>query len=382
MCQVQTGLSLLQMVDVKWWNAGAYYGVVLSEGLARRGHRVWVAGLPRSPVIREAQKRGLRTISLPFHNPLLGWEVIQGLRRLLCTEGIQLVNAHRSEGHFYSAISLRTLRRCIPLVRTIGDVRYPNTHPLNRWLHHRMTDGFIVSARRTKRVYHERLGLPLDRIRVVYAGLDIEKFREGIRPGRLRAELNLDPEVPLIGVIARLSPEKGHVYFLQAAAHVVRRVPAVHFLISGEEVQIRIAELQAVADRLGILQRVHWIDRRADVRDLISDVNIGVIPSLRSEVICRIAMEFMALGKPIVGTAVNVIPEMIEHGRTGLIVPPGDPEAMARAMVTLLREPEWARQLGENGRRHTKARFNLDQMVEQTENMYAQLLDTTSGKKG
>jgi len=245
-----------------------------------------------------------------------------------------------------------------------------------------MTDGFIVSARRTKRVYHERLGLPLDRIRVVYAGLDIEKFREGIRPGRLRAELNLDPEVPLIGVIARLSPEKGHVYFLQAAAHVVRRVPAVHFLISGEEVQIRIAELQAVADRLGILQRVHWIDRRADVRDLISDVNIGVIPSLRSEVICRIAMEFMALGKPIVGTAVNVIPEMIEHGRTGLIVPPGDPEAMARAMVTLLREPEWARQLGENGRRHTKARFNLDQMVEQTENMYAQLLDTTSGKKG
>jgi glycosyltransferase involved in cell wall biosynthesis len=208
--------------------------------------------------------------------------------------------------------------------------------------------------------------------------MDLAAFDMPVESGSLRRRIGIGAKTPLIGILGRLSPEKGHRFFVEAAAYVASQRADVHFVIAGEEAQIKADDLREEARALGLEEeRLHFLGRWCDVRMLIADLDIGVIASLYSEAVCRIAMEYMAMSKPIIGTAVNVIPEMIDHQHSGWIVPPGDSAAMAEAMLTMLHDRAQAKTWGLAGRRKLERTYSQLEFTTQTERIFAQLLART-----
>jgi len=369
-------MNILQVVDVRWWNASAYYGVTISYGLAGRGHRVAVVGIDGTPPVEHAERRGLKVYRMPLNRvgpaSLIG--NIDRLRRIILEEGAEAIDTHRSEGHAAAAAAIHGMRRRPALVRTLGDSRPPKPHPLNLYLHRSLTDRFIASGECLKRRYVERMGIPSDRISVIRGGIDLDEFRRGVRPGALRGRMGVSGEVPIVGIVARLSPEKGHRYFLEAASMVVRRFPEALFLIAGEEKQVKVRDLQALAQRLGVSGRVKFMGREREISSIMADMDVGVIASVKSETICRVAMEFMSLGVPLVGTDVNVIPEIIDDGRTGFIVPPKDPAALADGISSILGNPDLAASFGLRAREKAEREFSLESFVSRTEEAIARAI--------
>ncbi len=369
-------MNILQIVDVRWWNASAYYGVTISHGLARNGHRVAVVGINGTPPVEYAEKEGLKIYTMPLNRFGLTHLIgnAEKLGRIILEEGVEVVNAHRSEGHALAAAAIRRIKPRPVLIRTLGDSRPPKPHLLNSYLHRSLTDRFIASGECLKMGYVERMGISPGMISVIRGGIDLARFKGSVRSGTLREKIGVGRETPVVGIVARLSPEKGHRDFLEAASIVNRSFPEAVFLIAGEEKQIKVRDLEISARRLGISEKVRFVGREQNIAGIMIDIDVGVIASVKSETICRVAMEFMALGVPLVGTDVNVIPELIDDGRTGFVVPPGDPLALARGIESILGDPGLAESFSSAAREKAEREFSLENFVSQTEEVIVEAM--------
>jgi len=219
-----------------------------------------------------------------------------------------------------------------------------------------------------------------------YAAEKIHVIRNGIVPpkpvgreaaARVRRELGVTADVPLIGVLSRLNKMKGVEYFLEAAAAMgqrarIGRARNARFLIIGDGRHRK--ELEQYAAGLGLGERVLFTGFRTDVSDVLSALDISVLPSL-SEGLSNSLLESMAAGLPVIATNVGGNPEAVEDGVTGIIVPPGDAGALARGMALLLDNAELAAAFGEAARRRVAQRFSIEQMVRETEALYLRLLE-------
>ena len=376
-------LRILQLINVRWWNACAYYAVSLSEGLRRRGHDVIVAGMRGSPPIEKAKGLGLRTeesLRLTGFHPLqLGWS-LKRLIKLLHRERIDVVHAHRAEGHICGALASRRAGRPIPLIRTRGDIRPPKNNFLNRILHQQWTDRIVIPGDFMRANGFFPFHVDPKKLVTIPSGVDVDFFHPSRTRQNVRTELDIGRTTSVVGMVSRLSPGKGHAAFLRAAAHVLRSRPDTVFLISGEEVEVKVGDLQALATGLGIQDQIRFLDKREDVRDVLSAIDIGVIASIESEAICRVLLEFMAMGKPVVGTRTNIIPEILVDGQTGYIVPPQDAPAMAGAILRLLDDQQKARTMGKRGRGLVEEVYALETITAHTEEVYEDALKEVGGK--
>jgi glycosyltransferase involved in cell wall biosynthesis len=229
-----------------------------------------------------------------------------------------------------------------------------------------------------------RRAIPPDRLEVVPNGAALEAM--ALAPPRgspgalaLRAELGIPPGHAVVAIVGRLNPIKGHTYFLRAAERVLRELPDVTFLVIGDgELD---AELRAEARGLGLGERVIFTGYREDVPALLQATDILAITSL-SEGSPLNLFEAMAAGCAVVATRVGGIPELLEPERTGLMVPPADPEAIAGAMLRLIRERELRHRLAEAARAVVSQRFDVRHTVRAFERRYAALVGRFRGDTG
>ncbi|HUG30640.1 MAG TPA: glycosyltransferase family 4 protein [Candidatus Limnocylindria bacterium] len=207
-----------------------------------------------------------------------------------------------------------------------------------------------------------RVGAPIS---LVYNGVDLARYAEPLACCTLHGEFPIPAGAPIVGVVARLEPEKGHPTLLDAWPAVLAAVPNAQLLIVGEGSQRELLEAQARS--LG--QSVTFTGRRDDVPAVTAALDVAVLPSYREAQGLSI-LEAMALSRPVVASAVGGIPEMIEHGRTGLLVPPRDPDALAASIIRLLTDHPYADTLGRAGRDLVHERFCLELMVRAVESIY------------
>ncbi|HET7082084.1 MAG TPA: glycosyltransferase family 4 protein [Candidatus Limnocylindria bacterium] len=204
---------------------------------------------------------------------------------------------------------------------------------------------------------------------VIPNGVDLARF--DLPPGAcaLRREFGIPDGAPLLGVVARLEPEKGHRYLIEAMPAILRGAPETWLVIVGEGSLD--AELRSLASALPAPARdsVIFTGRREDVAAITAEIDVAVLPSLREAQGISI-LEAMARRKPVVASAVGGIPEVLTNGIDGLLVPPADPAALADACIRLACSPELRARMGEAGRATVEARFSLDAMVRQIEEVY------------
>jgi len=213
--------------------------------------------------------------------------------------------------------------------------------------------------------------------RVIHNGLDADAFERAARPGALRGEVGIAPETPVLLMAAQMVPWKGHRTFIEAVARVRRHCPGIVALVAGgdlfcEHAQYA-AELNRLVSELGLAEAVRFLGYREDMPTLMADCDVLVVPS-EGEPFGRVALEAMALGRPVVGTRDGGLPEVVADGRTGMLVPPRDAEAMAAALCTLLDDASLRRALGEGGRRRVRAEFSITDHVRQVQEVYDAVL--------
>jgi glycosyltransferase involved in cell wall biosynthesis len=279
---------------------------------------------------------------------------------LIRREHFDLVHAHVYASEI--AAWLATLPGRVPLVlteHTEADWRSGWARWLSRRAYHDAAHVIAVSNR-IEQCLLTIDRVPSTRVTVIPNGLPSLP----VEPASAGLSLFDDhPEGPIVGVVARLEPEKGVAYFLEAAARVAPLAPDVRFVVIGDG-PLR-NDLELHAERLGLGNRVRFLGLRLDAPALVSSLDLLAVPSLSEGTALRI-LEAMSVGVPIVATSVGGIPDQIRHGREGLLVPAGDSEALGAAMLELLRDPDRARRLGEAGRQRLITEFDYEVMLQRT----------------
>ena len=204
---------------------------------------------------------------------------------------------------------------------------------------------------------------------VVPNGVDLDRFDLPVAACALRREFGIPGGAPLLGVVARLEPEKGHRYVIEAMPAILRGAPETWLVIVGEGSLNGELRAQAAALPASAADRIVFTGRREEVAAITGDVDVAVLPSLREAQGISI-LEAMARRKPVVASAVGGIPEVLTNGLDGLLVPPADARALAEACIRLACSPELRTRMGKAGRATVEARFSLDAMVRQVEAIY------------
>jgi glycosyltransferase involved in cell wall biosynthesis len=204
-------------------------------------------------------------------------------------------------------------------------------------------------------------------IRRIYNGVDLSRYENQEPCCTLPEEYGMEPGSQIVGVVARLEPEKGHPTLLEAWPAVLRSVPDAYLLIVGEG--SRRDALEALARDLHIAHRVVFTGRRDDVPAVTAALDVAVLPSYREAQGLSI-LEALALSRPVVASDVGGIPEVITDGVTGLLVPPHDPDALAAAIARLLRDHPYADTLGRAGHDMVHDRFDIGTMVGLVQQIY------------
>jgi glycosyltransferase involved in cell wall biosynthesis len=292
--------------------------------------------------------------------------------RRLRRERVDLVHSHEFGMNVYA--SAAALLAGLPIVGTIHG-RHRVAEKQRRVLAYRLLRRLGLEIVAVSRDLAEFLSggfdLPVEAFHIIHPGIPLAGapavLPDGESRAKARAELGIPHEGPLAVAVGSLFPVKDHATLLRAAA----RLPDLRIAIAGEGGEAE--ALQRLAGELGISPRVHFLGLRDDVDRVLRAASVFCQPSI-SEGLPLSIIEAMAWGLPIVASRVGGIPELVEEGKTGYLVPSGDPEALATRIERVLAEPAVAARFGRAGMARAHAHFSLDQMVGAYLRLYEQLL--------
>lgn len=381
-----SSLHILHADFHRGWGGQPARILMLSLGLGQRGHQVVIAAPTGSILAQRAREAGIETFEEACF--LKSKHVASALRdavklaRLCRHRGFDLIDAHGSQDLWAAALGRRIAGRRFPLVFTRHNTKAVADHVFNRILYRRVIDHLIVASDSVLQRYQpffRRGDLSLDRVSVVHSSYWEDRFHPGVDGTRVRREIfgGDGPDPILVGFIGRLVPDKGGMHFLRAAARLVPEFPQVRFLLAGRGTEE--ANLKAAARELGIGERVRFLGFREDVPEITAALDLSVLPSVDCDASSAVLKEAMAVGRPVVATSIGGAAEIVRHGETGLLVPPGDAVALADAIRQILSRPDRGRALGVRGRQRVRAEFTQDRLVEGTLEAYRKVLQRAGG---
>jgi len=334
-----------------------------SRWLLEHGWDVVIACQPASRLRAEASAADLSVFSLTMRNAFDVAAAVT-LRRLIRQLDIGIVHTHSSVDSWLATLAARSTRR--PVVRS-RHVSIPILR--RRALVYRLADRVLTTGDAIRTIV-VAAGVPDDRVVSVPAGVDTTRFHPGVSGKTVRDELGLNG--PAIGLVANIRGSKGHNDFLDAALLVRRHVPAARFVIVGDGVGFD--DVHRRVHALGLANHVVMTGFRRDVPEVMAALDLLVLPSTRSEATSQVIPQALAVRTPVVATAVGGIPEIVKDGVTGRLVPPGEPDALARAILEMISDTERAHIMAQAGQALVRERFTVDAMMAATTRVYASLL--------
>ncbi len=344
---------------------------VFQELLAMRarGHQVALCAPVEAQVYKHAQAAGIPvhplSVSKPGY-PLAIWR----LRNLLKREKFDVINTHSSRDGWIGGVASRLAGTPLSIRSRHIEVDY-KTPAINRIAFAQLCDYVITTSDRISERLVAELGLAPNRVGCIATGIDLAQFNPAAA-GTLHAELNLDPAIPLVGMVAVLRSWKGHPFMLEAAAKIRRHHPDARFVFAGGTTPS--PELQAQVKRLSLEDRVHWLGHRTDIPAVLGSLTVQVLSSTGHEGVPQAILQGQACGKAIVATRVGGIPQVITHDRDGLLVDPRDADALAESILSLLQDAGRRERLSRAAVARAHPAYGLDHMCASLESLYQKLL--------
>ena len=238
---------------------------------------------------------------------------------------------------------------------------------------------WVVANSEAGRSYLIERGVNPSRIKVIYNGLNLERLTpDKTKVAQIRSQMKLSPGGIVVGITANLTPVKDHTTFLQGAKIINQAMPQTRFAILGDG-PLR-QSIENMVRELGMESIVTFFGHQQDVASYLSCFDVSCLCSDRSEGCSNATLEAMALGKPVVITDVGGNREVVNHGKTGFLVPAHNPEDLANTVLACLRQPDWARDIGERARKTVLTRFSLTRMVNDYEQLYEQTIQVKRRK--
>ncbi|MCJ7822788.1 MAG: glycosyltransferase family 4 protein [Armatimonadetes bacterium] len=358
----------------------ARHVISLLSGLDEDGYQVAVACEPDGPIARAAQERPIPVFDMPISprsgTPQAARAAVR-VARVISDLKVQIVHTHSFRAGLIGALSL-PLAGTGRLVATLHNYPPGADGMRTRRRGERWALGLLCRSACRLITVCDALRRDLLALRpelaaktvVIPNGIDTQAPPPR-DPAETRSALGIPDGAPLVGMVARLAPQKGVADFMRAARVVADGAPSARFVVVGDG-PLR-DEAQALCQELKLEACVRFLGEMESARDVVAALDLLVLPSI-SEGSPILAMEAMALGKPVVATAVGGVPEIVVDGQTGILVEPRDPEALGQAALSLLREAERAREMGEQGRQRAALHFDVREMLERTKVVYADLL--------
>jgi glycosyltransferase involved in cell wall biosynthesis len=350
----------------------------LAVGLHQRGIDVRVACPTPTPLAEKVVASGIEVVSIPKRG-FVDQGAIGTLRDLLQSGTIDLVHVHNGRTALLGALALEFARtgRCVMSQHFVEPANVSRRGPMaaasklaHRWVNQRISR-FIAISEAVRQAMLERGDAPAEKIALVPHGIPAPDVRVLTPPETLRAELGIAGDRPLIVCASRLEREKDVASLVTAMAQVVSAHPRALAVVAGDGSQRPALEKQI--QQLRVQENVRLIGFRQDVLSIIQAADIFVLPSLM-EGFGLVLLEAMALGKPVIATRAGGPIEIVCEGKTGLLVPPAAPDALAQAIRQLLTAPQKAQEMGRKGRIQFREMYVADRMVSATLAVYERAL--------
>jgi len=288
---------------------------------------------------------------------------------------VELMNAHGYPDHFLCAVA-RKITGVRALVRTKHNHVPLKGGALSRYLYGTLTSRIVAISEHIREVMIQS-GLKPEQVTTISTAINLSQFAPRAKDQNLLKELNFPAGCAIIGIVARLTERKGFKNLFEAVKILADQGRTIRCLVVGGGASSeKIAALKNHAATLGISDNILLTGRRSDIPEILSLLDVFILPSL-AEGLGRSMLEAMAAGKPIVASAVGGIPEAIEDGKSGLLVPPDDSRALAQAIALLLDNPEKAQDLGRASRTRAELLFDQDKMIDSISALYEELLNNS-----
>jgi glycosyltransferase involved in cell wall biosynthesis len=333
-----------------------------SQGMLRRGHDVKLLCPPQARIHAEAPNWGVPVVALPIDRKRpVG---MGALHHWFGGNTSDIINTHSSTDSWLAACAQVALGWPTRIVRTRHISAPVPGGPLSRWLYMRAAAHVVTTGEALKRQLVERNGFRASRIDSVPTGIDAGRFRPGERQA-MRAKFGLPADRTLVGIVATLRSWKGHATLLDA----MTRLPEnIELIIVGDGPQR--ASLEKKIVELNLRGRVRMQGQQADVLPWLRTLDVFALPSYANEGVPQALVQAMLVELPCVTTHVGGIPEVAEHERTALVVPPQDPAALSAAIERLAGDEGLRRELGEAARKHCVEGYSYERMLDRMENIY------------
>lgn len=326
-------------------------------------------------LVEKAKKIGIETSILKMGrlktmNVFTVGSTVRRLRQFIKENKINLIHTDAPRQTFYAGLAAR--KTGTPLIWHVR-VSNPEKTFYDRFLLNLSTK--VIAVSQAARNRFQRLPTAPDKCIVVYNGVDLSEFHQHQKDQELIKKLETKDECLLVGTVGQLIPSKGQDVFVMAAAEISKLVPEVKFLIVGNGNITFKKNLEDLSQNLGISKNIFFTGFSEDMPRIMSTLDIVVLPSTtHQEGFSRVILEAMASAKPVVATNIGGNPEAVEDGTTGILVPPGDPHQLAKALLELINDAKKRKLMGEAGRARAETLYGIENTVASIEKIYEEIL--------
>jgi glycosyltransferase involved in cell wall biosynthesis len=356
-------MKLMEIVSGDGVNGAIVHCLLLTRELARRGHSVTVLCRPQSWIRRELRSDPVEVVESDLHiRPL---DEVHRITAMVRAKRIELVHTHMTSAHIFG-LHVRWMR---------GALSVATAHAHRRQWHWRLHDRIIAVSEATQRFHINHNMVSRNRIEVIHNFVDHRRFATVAPEARtqMRESFKIDGSWPVIGFVGSVFVEKGWLDLVRVFSKMSAAIPNARLLVVGDGPADYRSTLESEAARLGVSSRIIWAGRRFDIPEILSAMDLFVSPS-HDEALPLTSLEAMAAGVAVVAAAVGGLPEVVCDGETGILVPPGDLDAMANAIAALLLDENRRKRLGEAGKRRAREHFSPDRQVPRLEQAFARTL--------
>jgi len=322
---------------------------------------------------QEIEKIGIKVFALNKLKHTFDYSIIKDICDIIKRERIQIVRTHQYHANFYGRIAAKKSK--VPcIVASVHNVytRDKKLHRriINRFLA-RFTDKIIAVSEEVKMDILKYDRISEDKVQVIYNGVDLNAFNESFDKEQIKSKLGINPNVPVIGTVGRLTEQKGHIYLLQAILKLKHKFPDIKVLIVGDGPLMD--ELKSYTSSSGLSNNVIFTGFRRDIPALLSIMDIFVFPSLW-EGLPNALIEAMASGKAIIASNLPQIKEVLDSDGLGILVPPKDSDSISQSINFLLKNEKIVKKMGNLAKNMACTRFNIENTVKIYEKMFEKIL--------